>query len=84
MNVLHHYSPRLKKNLTFHDTNNYMNGKNYSYAASIFNDAHRSEYSFLISRGNPAGKYWSPGRPAPTSPGRPLKILFDNPGDVSN
>ena len=33
-------------------------------------------------KGNPAGKYWSPGRPPPTSPGRPLKILFDRPGDV--
>ena len=30
----------------------------------------------------PAGKYWSPGRPPPTSPGHPLKILFDRPGDV--
>ena len=30
----------------------------------------------------PAGKYWSPGRPPPMSPGRPLKILFDRPGDV--
>ena len=31
---------------------------------------------------NPAGKYWSQGRPPPTSPGRRLKILFDRPGDV--
>ena len=31
---------------------------------------------------NPAGKYWSPGRPPPTSRGRPLKILFDRPRDV--
>ena len=30
----------------------------------------------------PAGKYWSPRRPPPTSPGGPLKILFDRPGDV--
>ena len=30
----------------------------------------------------PAGKFWSEGRPPPTSPGRPLKILFDSPGDV--
>ena len=29
----------------------------------------------------PAGKYWSPGRPPPTPPVRPLKILFDRPGD---
>ena len=26
----------------------------------------------------------SQGRPPPTSPGRPLKILFDHPGDVPN
>ena len=30
----------------------------------------------------PAGKYWSRGRPPPTSPWRPLKILFDRPGNV--
>ena len=34
----------------------------------------------------PSGKYWSPGRPEDlpslTSPGRPLKILFDRPGEV--
>ena len=50
MNVVRHYSPRLKKNLTFHGTNNYKNGKTYSCAASIFNETNifRSEYRFLI------------------------------------
>ena len=28
MNVLRHFSPRLKKYITFYDTNNYKNGKN--------------------------------------------------------
>ena len=30
----------------------------------------------------PTGKYWSPVRSPPISPGRRLKILFDRPGDV--
>ena len=30
----------------------------------------------------PAGKYWSPGRPEDVPLQRPLKILFDRPGDV--
>ena len=30
----------------------------------------------------PASKYWSPGRPTPTISGRPLRILFNHPGDV--
>ena len=46
-----------------------------------------SYHSFACS---PAGKYWSPGHPPPTSPGRLLKILFEysinvqiwRPGDV--
>ena len=48
MNVLRHSSPRLKK-LTFHDTNIYKNDKDYSCAASIFNEAHifRDECSLL-------------------------------------
>ena len=51
-NVLHKYSPLLKKiYLTFYDTNNYKNGKNNSCAASIFNETHifRRESSILIS-----------------------------------
>ena len=49
MNVLRHYSPRLKKNLTFHDTNIYKNDKNYSCTLSIFNETHifRNKYSLL-------------------------------------
>ena len=30
----------------------------------------------------PAGKYWSPGTPLPTSSGLPLKILFARRGDI--
>ena len=30
----------------------------------------------------PAGNYWSPARPPPTSTGHSLKILFDHSGDV--
>ena len=30
----------------------------------------------------PASKSWSSRRPAPMSPGHPLKMLFDHPGDV--
>ena len=30
----------------------------------------------------PAGKYWSPGRPEVVPLQRPLKFLFDCPGDV--
>ena len=30
----------------------------------------------------PAGKYWSPGTPLPTSSGPPLKILFARRGDI--
>ena len=39
-----------KKFLTFHETNNYKNGKNNSYAVFILNETQifRSEYSFLI------------------------------------
>ena len=50
MNVLRYYSPRLKKYLTFRNTNNFKNGKNYSCVASIFNKTQffRSECSFLI------------------------------------
>ena len=60
MNVLRHYSTRLKKNLIFHDTNNYKNGKNYSCGASIFNKTHifRSEYSFLIYTEKKEEKIW--------------------------
>ena len=48
MNLLHHYSPRLKKYI--YDTNNNKNGKYNSSAASIFNETHifRREFSFLI------------------------------------
>ena len=38
MNVLRYYSPQLKKYLTFHNTNNFKNGKNYSCVASVFNE----------------------------------------------
>ena len=41
-----------------------------------------AQEKIILVRINPAGKYWSPGRPPPKSPGRPLKILFDRPGDV--
>ena len=40
MNLLRHSSPRLKKNVTFHDTNNYKNGKIYSCAESIVNETY--------------------------------------------
>ena len=38
MNVLRYYSPRLEKYLTFHNTNNFKKGKNYSCVASMFNE----------------------------------------------
>ena len=48
MNLLCHYSPRLKKYI--YDTNNNENSKYNSCAASIFNETHvfRREFSFFI------------------------------------
>ena len=58
MNVLCHYSPRLKKiYLTFSDTNNYKNGK----MPHLFSIKHifRSEYSFLnLYRKKKGRKIW--------------------------
>ena len=51
MNVLRHYSPRLRKiPNTFHDINNYKDSNNYSCAASIYNETHifRGQISILI------------------------------------
>ena len=49
INALRHCSPRLKKNLTFHDPNNYKNGKHYSLP-HLFSIKHtfRSKYGFVI------------------------------------
>ena len=43
---------------------------------------HKSNTKKLHANNFPVGKYWSPGRPPPTSPGRPLKILFERPADI--
>ena len=72
-----------------------INNKNLSDSLSVSKNSIKKLFDELLreKRGfkyiisvkitlNPAGKYWSPGRPPPTSRGRPLKILFDRPRDV--
>ena len=57
--------------------------KNFEETCTIYL---ASEPEEIFMGSDPAGKYWSPGRPegkSPlASPGCPLKILFDRPGEV--
>ena len=57
--------------------------KNFEETCTIYL---ASEPEEIFMGSDPAGKYWSPGRPEGTSPlaspGCPLKILFDRPGEV--